>query len=49
MENYLSYQEMLATAEKDYANIKMHQRLDFKVAVIKMLQQTNTNALERKT
>lgn len=34
-------------AEEDYANVRMHQRLDFK-AVIKTLQQTNTHCLEGK-
>lgn len=33
-------------AEEDYANIKMHQRLDFK-AVVKKIQQTH--CLEGKT
>lgn len=49
MENYLPYQEMLDTAEKDDANVKMHRRLDFKVAAKKVLQQTNTHSLEGKT
>ena len=34
-------------AEEDYANVRMHQRLDFK-AVIKTLQRTNTHCLEGK-
>lgn len=48
MENYLSYGEMLDMAEKDDANVKTHQRLDFKVVEKKMLPQTNANSLEGK-